>query len=854
MTTTTPIRYAIVKSIISAPKLSRPPTNSNTSESSIDEPYAFEAREYLRKRLVDCEICYTIDFHITQTNRSLCTVYLGRDKETDENIIESLLSEGLVELRQQTDARANDANNQRLVIIDEQAKLNRRGRYSDESPNAYIRNMKRTLKNPKQFVDKHKSSPPLDAIVEFIRDGNTVRCLLIPSYYLVTIQLSGIKYPMLKRDDNSTNELYAEEAKQYVETRLLQRQVKAILDGVNNQNLLGTLLRPNGNIAIYLLKEEKYAKDNRLKIWQNYIPQPALIDIDSNTASAVNSKSNDSSLKGYQAKVLEIVNCDALTIRDLRDNKIKKIYLLSVRSPRTADFQQKTDENNSNLNRQQIKRSLYEIPYLFDVCELLRKRLIDKIVRIVTDYIQPVNNNYPEKIYCTVYIENVNIGEVLISKGFAKAIRYRQDNEQRSSRYDDLLIAEQQAEKRSVGLFSNSSGLYRIVDMIGDTNKERAKGLLNILQRNSRMDGVVEFVTSGSRFRIHLLKDNWIISFLLSAINCPRVERRIPVSSNSQQQQKIESGEPFGIEALSFSKEHFLQRDIFVEVESMDRDSNFIGRLTTTDGQSVALILVQAGLAKIHNSAYNASNYKQLLEAEEKCRKEHIGIWTNYEESSIKENEYENERENNPENENIYESDIINFTDPRFRDIFITYITSDLKIYLQYSEHGRKLEQLQTELREIFNRTKPIAARFTADNEWYRARVEKIEGNNHLNYLTTLPPGFLQLNSQAHEYELAYVRASPDEDDRQETKNALLDEIGNNECLIKVEYRQNNVEYISLYHINTKENIVKKLVEQGLIIIEQESQTIAKVARRGLWQYSDQIEDDATEFDFTGRK
>ncbi|CAF4304245.1 unnamed protein product, partial [Rotaria sordida] len=165
------------------PKLARPPTNSNTSESSIDEPYAFEAREYLRKRLVDREICYTIDFHITQTNRSLCTVYLGKDKETDENIIESLLSEGLVELRQQTDARANDANYQRLVIIDEQAKLNKRGRYSDESPNAHIRNMKWTLENPKQFVDKHKSSPPLDAIVEFIRDGYTVRCLLIPSYY-----------------------------------------------------------------------------------------------------------------------------------------------------------------------------------------------------------------------------------------------------------------------------------------------------------------------------------------------------------------------------------------------------------------------------------------------------------------------------------------------------------------------------------------------------------------------------------------------------------------------------------------------------------------------------------------------
>jgi staphylococcal nuclease domain-containing protein 1 len=95
--------------------------------------------------------------------------------------------------------------------------------------------------------------------------------------------------------------------------------------------------------------------------------------------------------------------------------------------------------------------------------------------------------------------------------------------------------------------------------MTGDNNKERAKGLLNVLKRNGRMEGIVEFVASGSRFRVHLLKDNWIISLFLSSINCPRVERRIHVNSNSQKQ-KIEPGEPFGTEALNFSKEHFLQR------------------------------------------------------------------------------------------------------------------------------------------------------------------------------------------------------------------------------------------------------------------------------------------------------
>jgi staphylococcal nuclease domain-containing protein 1 len=110
----------------------------------------------------------------------------------------------------------------------------------------------------------------------------------------------------------------------------------------------------------------------------------------------------------------------------------------------------------------------------------------------------------------------------------------------------------------------------------------------------------------------------------------------------------------------------------------------------------------------------------------------------------------------------------VNFSEPRFRHVVLTYITSELKIYVQYSDQGQKLEQLQNDLRELFHQKKPtdghrprkgelLAARFTVDNEWYRARVEKIEGNNRIsvyfidygnrevitdvNRLTPLPPG-----------------------------------------------------------------------------------------------------------------
>jgi staphylococcal nuclease domain-containing protein 1 len=149
----------------------------------------------------------------------------------------------------------------------------------------------------------------------------------------------------------------------------------------------------------------------------------------------------------------------------------------------------------------------------------------------------------------------------------------------------------------------------------------------------------------------------------------------------------------------------------------------FIGSITTIDGQQAALMLVQAGFAKFYKPTPNVPNDKQSFK-----KKERITIEVHCKQ---------------PLSTNIYESEIINFNDPEFHRVVLTYITSELTIYVQYSEQGQKLEQLQNQLREIFNEKTPIgeytpkkgellAARFTADDQWYRAKVEKIEENNHI--------------------------------------------------------------------------------------------------------------------------
>jgi len=48
-------------------------------------------------------------------------------------------------------------------------------------------------------------------------------------------------------DEKTVPEEFAEEAKYFTEVRLLQRDVKIVLEGASNQNLLGTIMHPVSN-------------------------------------------------------------------------------------------------------------------------------------------------------------------------------------------------------------------------------------------------------------------------------------------------------------------------------------------------------------------------------------------------------------------------------------------------------------------------------------------------------------------------------------------------------------------------------------------------------------------------------
>ncbi|XP_017656908.1 staphylococcal nuclease domain-containing protein 1 isoform X1 [Nannospalax galili] len=797
-----------------------------------DEPWAFPAREFLRKKLIGKEVCFTVE-NKTPQGREYGMIYLGKDTN-GENIAESLVAEGLATRRE--GMRANNPEQNRLSECEEQAKASKKGMWSEGNGSHTIRDLKYSIENPRHFVDSHHQKP-VNAIIEHVRDGSVVRALLLPDHYLVTVMLSGIKCPTFRReaDGSETPEPFAAEAKFFTESRLLQRDVQIILESCHNQNILGTILHPNGNITELLLKEgfarcvdwsiavytrgaeklraaERFAKERRLRIWRDYVAPTANLD--------------------------------------------------------QKDKQFVAKDKNKKL------RPLYDIPYMFEAREFLRKKLIGKKVNVTVDYIRPASPAtetvpaFSERTCATVTIGGINIAEALVSKGLATVIRYRQDDDQRSSHYDELLAAEARAIKNGKGLHSKKEvPIHRVADISGDTQK--AKQFLPFLQRAGRSEAVVEYVFSGSRLKLYLPKETCLITFLLAGIECPRGARNLPGL--------VQEGEPFSEEATLFTKELVLQREVEVEVESMDKAGNFIGWLHM-DGANLSVLLVEHALSKVHFTAERSAYYKPLLSAEEAAKQKKEKVWAHYEEQPAEEvMPVVEEKERSAS----------------YKPVFVTEITDDLHFYVQDVETGTQLEKLMENMRNDISSHPPVEGSYAprrgefciakfVDGEWYRARVEKVEspakvhvfyidyGNREIlpsTRLGTLPPAFSTrvLPAQATEYAFAFIQVPQDEDARTDAVDSVVRDIQNTQCLLNVEHLSASCPHVTLQFADSKGDVGLGLVKEGLVMVEVRkekqfqkviteylnAQESAKSARLNLWRYGDFRADDADEFGYS---
>lgn len=368
-----------------------------------EEPYAFEAREVLRRAIVGKEIIYRVEYTITALARDFCTMKI-KTNEGYVNVMKFILEMGFGKLKEERRMTSAADENlfkelELLTQYEEEARTKMLGLWSLQEKEVF------ELEVCKAMDLMSFKGTALDGIVEQIGDSGCLRIRF--KNKICWTSLTGIRVP-----DGLENHV-----KNYMERRLLQRDVKVTIESTDGSLLLATVMHPAGNIAEFLVREglamlnwslnqitnknileslilaEKQAKERKLNIWSTQIEK-----------------------KEIEGKVTKILSGDTFLIDDV------KVSLSSI----------KIAKDNEQIQ--------------FEAREYLRK-LIGKNVFAKVDYIRPAHNQYQEQICVSVD----DIQERMVKLGLCSVLSHGR-NQDRATNYNLLLELEQEAKQKKLGL------------------------------------------------------------------------------------------------------------------------------------------------------------------------------------------------------------------------------------------------------------------------------------------------------------------------------------------------------------------------------------------------------------------
>ncbi|KAF2124236.1 hypothetical protein P153DRAFT_327287 [Dothidotthia symphoricarpi CBS 119687] len=838
-----------------------------------DEQFAFESRDYLRRLLVGKVVRFQVLYKIpTGANREYGLLVLP-----DRIVLpEQAVAEGWVKLRDDA-ARKEDSEEaaqllDRLQAVEAHARVESKGLWQESGSRI---NSQSELGDTQKFVEDHKGEE-ITAIVEKVLAGDRliVRFLLSPTEHVQTmVLLAGIRAPATKRTNPSDGkehaaEAFGDEAQQYVESRLLQRNVSAIVLGTTpNGQIVADIRHPTqGSIAPFILKSglakctdhhttllgqqmgvlrmaEKAAKDGRVGLYQGHVAPKT-------------SKANE-----IEAVVSRVQSADTIFVRN-KAGEEKRINLSSVRQPKPTDPSQS--------------------PWVAEAKEFLRKKLIGKHIKYHVDGKRPGSEGYDEREMTTVSLQGKNIGLLLVESGMATVIRHRQDDTDRSPIYDDLLLAEQTAQDAQKGLWSpKSPSTKQYVDY--SESLEKAKRQLSLLSRQRRVPAIVDYVKSASRFTVLVPRENAKLTFVLSGIRAPKSARN-----------DNEKGEPFGKEAHEFANKRCQQRDVEIDVEDCDKVGGFIGTLYI-NRESFAKTLVEEGLASVHAySAEKSGNANELFAAEQKAKDARKNLWQ----------EYDPSQEEDAEDSTAFATQTSTNDAPvsrqkDYRDVVVTHVTDEGRLKLQQVGTGTaaltelmsafsKFHMNPTNSAGLPNPPKAgdfVAAKFTEDDTWYRARIRRNDreakkaevvyvdyGNSE-----TIPwsrlrplsqPQFLpaKLKPQALDAQLSFIQLPGNPEYLADAVHVIAQETADRSLVANVDQvDRDGLLWVTLFDPKLsksgEESVNADVLSEGLAMVPKKlkawersagdvlaalkrKQDVAKEERRGQWEYGDLTEDD----------
>lgn len=839
---------------ITAPRLA--------NRSTDDSPWAWASRDFLRRLVIGKPVTFVIEAPASTVPGGPTG---GPPREFGTVYFEGLPLQQHIVAAGWARLKGVALQDEVLAPIEAASKEEGRGVWNEASAASSVRSIKWAGSFDAAGLVAAFGRQPQEAIIEHVPSGSFLRALLLPGFEQVTLSLCGTQCPPLKRGEDGVEEAapFAREARFFVESRLLHRSVQIALQGVDkNGTLLGTVLHEQGNISLELLRvglarvadwssqlsdnpkelreAERQAKAGRLRLWREYVPPQAASEL--------------------LGRVVEVVSGDTLVVADAANNETR-YSLSSIRCPRMGREPE---------------------PYAAEAKEALRRLLIGKKVRVTPEYhrsFEGQGGGVQERLFAAVLFDKAdrNAAEVLVAEGLASVSKHG-GAEERSAHYDALCDAEADAIAAKKGMHSGAPPKKgaAVTDLSLPASKERAKSFLSNFTRGGKLRGVVQYVLSGSRLKVLLLKDHCLVTLALVGVRCPACARRDSPSS----------GEPFGDEALAATRAACLQREVEVEIESVnDKTGVFNGTLTLPDKRNLSLVLLEAGLASRFGAAADRSVHAaDLAKSEGVAKAAGLKVWEDYSEEAAAEEAAANAAAAASEMEPIPDAQ------KQRVELTLTEIADGAHFYAHVAGDDT-VARLHAKLASACAGPPPAmafepkvgavcAARFSQDNEWYRAKVTKRDKGSYTVFFLdygncdvvsaervrpldpTLAPSVL--SAQAVECRLAHLIVDePSSEDGEEAALLLGDAAWGKTVVARVEDRASGVLLVTLFDA-AQSCINEKLVAAGLARVEKgvarraeplvaalrEHEAAAKKGHVGMWRYGDIEEDDAHEFGF----
>lgn len=270
-----------------------------------------------------------------------------------------------------------------------------------------------------------------------------------------------------------------------------------------------------------------------------------------------------------------------------------------------------------------------------------------------------------------------------------------------SKYFEALRDGEAKGKKEKKGVHSgHDAKAPNFNDLSGGKGKKidasRCKNIFPFIQDETNLTGVVELVLNGSRFKMRFNQQHVLAIMVLEGVRCLPNDGAFAKASE---------------EAIQFSKQHISQRDVEIDLKSVDLKGVFHGKIFVNK-KDYSLELLERGLAVSMGGKFKNARYE---EAETLARKNKIGLWRhNLNLTSIK---GEMEKEFKP----------IKIT----RTLSLLEVVSAGEFYLEPSNAKRP---------NIPQNPKPVgpvevgglyAGKFSVDQTYYRAKVLKEIGSKY---------------------------------------------------------------------------------------------------------------------------